>query len=50
MYYLYIDECGNVGQFNTILVGYVLSFNLKYFYKINDNYIQIKMLYKLNII
>ena len=43
MYYLRIDKCGYMGQFNAMLVGLLLSFILKYFYKFNDNFIKIKI-------
>ena len=43
MYYLCIGKCGCVGQINTMLVGWLLSFILKYFYKFNDNFIKIKI-------
>ena len=37
MYYLYIDECDCVGQFNTMSVDWVLPFSLKYFIKSMTN-------------
>ena len=49
IYYLCLDEYGCMDQFNTMLVDWVLSFSLKYFYKKqykidNDNCIKIKIL------